>query len=500
MTMTDTPRRAVLYGRVSKLGRADRQCAPQDGRLEGKSVDEQLAELTALAHREGVQIVGTHRDDGISASRYAASRVRTGWQDVMAAIVDGQVTELWCWEVSRATRDRPVWATLVSAAIAAGVLITVNGRVHDPTDADDGFMLDLQAALAVRESAVTSKRIRRGVAARAAAGQPHGKIPFGYRRVYDARTGALIRQEPDPDTAPIVEELARRVLADEALYSLAAEMEERGVPSPETVRARRQGDLESTWAWRPDQVRRVVLSPAAAGRRVHQGEVVEGVIAAWEPIISNTDHRLLVAKLTNPARRSWVDGSVKHLLAGLAVCGECGAPMRRVKNRGCPSYACWGGTGSGCTARKQEWVDHWVSDVIIARLEQPDAFDLFTRDDADDAQAAQRELAVLRAELADLRAVKRAGKISLASFLEFEPDTLAKIADAERRSTPAAVPAVIAEVAGPDARARWDALSIPQRRQMIRTLAVVKVFRSRQGARTFDPATVKIEWKGLADG
>jgi site-specific DNA recombinase len=41
--------------------------------------------------------------------------------------------------------------------------------------------MELGAALAVRESALTSKRIRRDVAARAAQGLPHGKIPYGYR-------------------------------------------------------------------------------------------------------------------------------------------------------------------------------------------------------------------------------------------------------------------------------------------------------------------------------
>lgn len=496
MTATDTPRRAVLYGRVSKLARADKDdTSSQRARGEGRSVDQQLDELTDLARREAVHIIGIHRDDGISASRFAGRAIREGWRDVMADIVGGRVTELWTWEISRATRDRPVWAALINTCIAQQVKITINGKVHDPTDPDDGFMLDLAAAMAVRESAATSKRIRRAVAARAGAGLPHGRIPYGYRRIYDERTRALIRQEPDPETAPIVRELARRVLAGQALYALAAELIERGVPSPDTVRARRQGDLESSWVWRPDQVRKVIVSPAAAGQRVHRGEIVVGVPAAWPALIEDADHRLLVAKLTDPRRRSWVDGSVKHLLAGLAVCGECGSPMRRVKNRGCPSYACWGGKGTGCTARKQEWVDTYVEKVIVARLGQPDVLDLFTRDDADDVQAAQRELAVLRAELADLRAAKKAGRLSLPSFLDFEPDLLSKISAAEGRATPATVPPVLTDLAGPHARARWNALTIPQRREVIRTLCVVRIHRSHQGARTFDPATVTIEWR-----
>lgn len=484
----------MLYGRVSKLARSDKARREQHERGEGKSVDQQLAELTARAHREGVKIVGAYRDDGISASRFATGKAREDWPKVMAAITSGEATELWVWEVSRATRDRPVWASLIGACTAQRVLISVGGRVHDPTDPDDGFMLDLGAALAVRESAMTSKRIRRDVAARAAQGLPHGKIPYGYIREYDTRTRALVRQVRDPDTAPIVEKLAHEVLAGRSLYRLADELNDAGVPSPETVRARRNGDEESSWVWTPEQVRDVVLSPAAAGFRVHQGKILEGVKAAWKPIITAHEYPLLKAKLTDPDRRTWTDASAKHLLAGLAVCGECGSKMRRVKNRGCPSYACWGGKGTGCTSRKQEWVDTFVQDVIVERLKRPDLVSVFVRDDADEVERAQLELAASRAELNELRAAKKTGRISLTSFLEFEPDLLAKITDAERRSVPPAVPPVIAEFSGPDAETKWDNSDVSQRREVIRLLATVRIYRATQGARKFDSSLVEVDW------
>ncbi|GAA5141722.1 recombinase family protein [Pseudonocardia adelaidensis] len=489
-------RRAVLYGRVSKLPRSAKAREKLLASGDVKSVDQQLAELTRIARREGVEIVSVRRDDGISASRYAASKQREGWRDVMATILDARVTELWVWEISRATRDRPVWAALINACIAHGVLIVINGKVHDPNDPDDGFMLDLGAALAVRESALTSKRIRRDVAARAAQGLPHGKIPYGYRRVYDPLTRALIRQEPDPETSPIVQELARRVLAGESMYALTNELNARGVPSPETVRMRRLGDTDSTWSWRQDQVRDVIISPAAAGKRVHQGKVLEGVAAAWPPIISPQDHALLVQKLRDPARRSWVDASVKHLLVGLAHCGVCGSPLRRTINRKrYGNYSCMGGKGTFCVSRKQEWLDTYVTDVIIERLSQPDALEVFTANDGDDVQAAQRELAALRAELAELRHAKKAGRISLSAFLEFEPDLLAKIDDAQQRSAAAAgVPPLLADTAGPDVRERWAALTMPQQREVVRALCTVYVHRTRQGTRSFDPSSVTINW------
>ncbi|MCX6464732.1 MAG: recombinase family protein [Pseudonocardiales bacterium] len=94
--------RAVLYGRTSL------------DRSEGRSVDDQLAELRRWATREGVEVVAECRDDGISASRFARGKARPGWQQVLDVLAGGQVDSLAVWEISRSTRDRSVWAALVA--------------------------------------------------------------------------------------------------------------------------------------------------------------------------------------------------------------------------------------------------------------------------------------------------------------------------------------------------------------------------------------------------
>ena len=120
--------------------------------------------------------------------------------------MSGEVDELWVWEVSRASRDRPVYAALIGACMAQDVKITVNGRVHDPNDPDDAFMLDLGAALAVKESALTSKRIRRDVAARAAAGpSPRAhplRLPARVRPAHRRPAPAGARPRDRVDRAP----------------------------------------------------------------------------------------------------------------------------------------------------------------------------------------------------------------------------------------------------------------------------------------------------------
>jgi DNA invertase Pin-like site-specific DNA recombinase len=459
-------RRAVIYGRVS-----------QD-RSEGKSVDDQLAECRAWAQREGWQVIVEHRDDGISASRYANGKVRPGWQSVMDLITVGQVDLLCVWEVSRASRDRAVWSALLAACQERDVRIATGGRVHDPSDPDDGFLLDLGGALAVRESAVTSKRIRRAVRARAAEGRPHGRIPYGYRREHDPATGKVLRQVPDEQTAPVVREIASRLLAGEALNAVAVDLNSRGIPASRGGR------------WDLTQVKRLAISPANAGLRAHLGEITGP--AQWPALISETDHRVLVAKLTDPARRTARDGSVKHLLVGIAECGVCGAPCRRVKNRGTPSYMC--GTRF-CVTRSQVPLDAFVTEVVITRLSRPDALVLLTGPRDGDAAAAAEQARELRARLTSFYDQAADGRISPTGLARIEARLLEQIKATERRAHPRGLPSVVTDLASPDAAATWQSLSVPQRREVVRALLVPRILLSGKGTRFFNPDRIEIVWR-----
>ncbi len=492
-------RRAVLYGRVSKATRLS-----DTGERHQVSVDQQLDEMRRWAARDSVEIVGVHRDDGVSASRFArgAGKERDGWRRVMEALASGQATELWAWEISRATRDRPVWAKLVSACIAQDIKISVGGKLHDPADSDDGFMLDLMAALAVRESAKTSERIQRDVRARATAGLPHGKIPFGYRRRYDERSGALLAQELDPVTAPVVAEMAARILAGESMYAIAQDLNARAVPSPDAVRKLRvegpDADVSGMF-WRGDEVRDQVLSPAAAGQRVHKGIVVAD--AAWPAIISLADHTALIAMLRGPHRNRYF-GPAKHLLSGIAECGVCHSRLRAVHNRSYPSYGCPGPQrrGSSCVIRQRGPLDAMAVVRVVERLEDPEFLaQLVERRSVGAGRAASvgAELRQLRERL-DQYVAAAAGKTGLAAdtFARAVDDLAAQIEAKKAELTGAAeVPAVVLNLAGPGAAERWDALDdVDAYRVVIRTLLRVVVHKSTRprGSRGFDASSIEL--------
>ncbi len=48
---------------------------------------------------------------------------------------------------------------------------------------------------------------------------------------------------------------------------------------------------------------------------------------------------------------------------------------------------------------------------------------------------------------------------------------------------------------GPDAAARWQDLSLAQRREVIDLLCEVRVLPTGRGKRTFDPSSVQITWR-----
>lgn len=495
-----TPRQAVLYGRVSKQSVA-----------EGKSVDQQFSELREIARREHVKVVAEHRDDGISASRYAGGKARTGWRAVMASVNAGECTELWVWEISRATRDRDVWAKLVTACIANNVKITVCGRVHDPADPDDGFMLDLTAALAVRESAVTSKRIKRDVKHSAQAGRVHGRIAYGYAREYDTNTGALKRQYADPVLGSIVAEIFERIVNGESGYSIAGDLNRRSVPSPHEARAARLGQtVDVPYPWTLEQVHRIVRNPTYAGLRTHDEKGTKKYRATivgpgkWDGIVSREVFEQAQFVVEQPRRRTVTDLAVKHLLSGIAVCGVCGSIVRVIKNRGYPSYACWGGPakrGTCCVSRRQPPVDALVAETLIELAEQPDVVERFAAHRADPAHAkALVELAELEDRLAGFLAQASRGRVSPESFATIEANLKPQIEAARARVARRQLSPQAAAFVGPGARERWKRMEddIPARRLIVRELLQVTILKSppdRAGVKGFDPELVDVRWR-----
>lgn len=462
---------------------------------------QQEKENRAWCAANGIDIAWSITDPGYSASRYA-KRARPGYETVGQNIAGADPVDiLVAWECSRVQRDLEVHVELRKLCTEYGrnTLLAYKGRIYDFTRPDDRFQTALDAILAERESDETRERIMRSIRANVAAGKPHGRLPYGYRSLHDTATGDTVGRIPDDLTGPVVAEIIQRVGNGDTGYAIAADLTARAVPSPHEFRSARLGrPVDDPRPWTLEQVHRIARNPAYAALRVHKGKVVgEGT---WEPIVSLEEHGRAVDRLAQPGRKSWTDASTKHLLTGIARCGVCGARCRLTKNRGYPSYSCWGGKGTGCVARRQEYVDDRVTEAILEVMEKPGIVaQLAAAQDNDDGGAAEaaQELEDLKLRLAGFVDAAADGAISPAALAQIEGKLQPQIDDARRRAAPSAVPPEVRKLAGPGARDRWEhELTMSERRAVVRSLVEVLIHRSprKHGSRGFDPTLIEIRW------
>ena len=468
LARTNVRMRALIYARVS-LDLA-----------EGRSVAEQEGECRAWADREGWQVTRVITETG-SASRYARStHARTKWPEVTTAIASGDYDILLTWEHSRATRQLDEYAQLRALCAAHAVLWGYSGAVYDLTQRSDRFRTGLDTLMSEDESARTSERVQRAVRARAQAGAPHGKLPYGYRREYDPTTGRLLRQVPDEDQAPIVREIYERVLAGDGVRTIAMDLSDRQVapPRPPTTRHDR------TQTWLGITVRRIALSPTYAAKRVHKGVIVGD--AQWEPLVTVETWERAVAVLTDPARVTRTGDSVaRHLLSGLARCSKCGGELRHLVNRGrYPTYICFsrGCYGVAISApRLEEHIDDVVVALLAAHADTLTAHSAGTDEHGTELHDARAELEQLRGRLAGFVVEAGAGRLSPATLSALEADLTPKIQAAEARVRRLLVPRALKDVDLTDPATAWAAMSVAEKRKLLRELVAVTVLPAGKG-------------------
>lgn len=459
--------RAIIYCRVSN-----------DPTGRGRSVSEQEAECRAVCEREGWTVFEVLTDNDIGASRHSGKR-RPAWLRLDEILMPGDV--LVTWVASRAQRDLAAYVGLRNLCADRGVLWSYSGRTYDLNRGDDRFTTGLDALLSEREAENIREHVLRASRASAAEGRPHGKVPYGYRAVRDPETGRIVERVPDEARSLVVQEAARRILAGETIRSIARDFRERGTPPPSGAKQ-----------WLPTMIKAMVLRPTYAGIRIHQGVPVGK--GTWEPLITPEDQEKLRAVLHDPTRVAYRGAPVKHLLTGIARCGVCGesagGTMRRIKNKGAVSYLC---NMKGCVTRKMELVDEYVTEAVIARLEDPTLVGTIgaTGTESADLYAQAR---VLQARLDSFIEDGIAGQITSAAVGRAEKTLIPQIEELESRARKAATSPIVGEMAGPAARARWEEASVEQRRDLVRALVQVDIMPVSGSRRRFNPSDIRLTW------
>ncbi|WP_166790611.1 MULTISPECIES: recombinase family protein [unclassified Cryobacterium] len=480
----------------------------RDRQMTGKSPDQQHDEnVKSIVHQGWTMHPDPpYRDTDRSASRFA-TKAREDFKrlidDLESDTFDADVLAIW--ESSRGSRRVGEWVDLVDLCKQRSVRIwvTTHGRLYDPANARDRRSLLEDAVDAEYESDKTSERIRRDVRAAAEKGRPHGKNIYGYQRVYDVKTRELLRVEEHPLQAPIVKEAAQRILEGDSFYAVARDFNERGIPSRRPTRK----DHRKNYGWTPPAVKQMLTMPAYAGKRQHQGEIVGD--AVWPALIDFVTWQKLQAIMSPPERKRTNDWPAKHLLAGIVLCGVCGAPThvgkqnagtKKLDSDGNPlprktyrTYVCSGvpgrpgpeGTKGFHVAMREEHLDEVVTELVLVRMERPDFLaTVGGRRAGNDVerQALLDEIAGYQAYLDEVRAdaaVKLRFNLLLDQEARIEP--LIKAAQTKLEKLSEIDPFVLTMLSAGAIRLGWNDLELAQKRRVIRAVMAPRINRIGKG-------------------
>jgi site-specific DNA recombinase len=443
--------KAVIYTRVS-LDRSGDLLA----------VERQHEDCIAIIQQRGWQLVGEYSDNSISASKRSVSRPE--YDRMVEDFKTGAFDALVCWDLDRLTRQPRQLEDWIDAATERGLkLTTANGEADLSTDAGRLFAR-IKAAVAREEIERKGARQKRAARQRVEAGGMASFKPcYGY-----TSTNAVVESE-----AEVVRNLFERFALGESIYSLT-----------EALNASEVHPKQSA-TWQRTSVRGILANPRYAARVVHHGAVVPRV-GTWQAIIAPGLFDTVQAILSDPRRKTNRIGTARrHLLSGIALCGECGSPVRGQTY----AYVC----RNQCVTKTLATTDTIVLGAAHGRLAQLGTLDLSgtSNDPRLDALAVQ-----LRGRLATIESDYDAGLIDGRRYAAANDKVQAELSavDTQRRSMTGKA-AAASVLSASDPVTAFESASLAIRRAVIAELMTVTILkRTAHSAGQFDPETVNIEW------
>jgi site-specific DNA recombinase len=466
-------------------------------------VDDQQADLRRRAAALGWGIGEVIIENDTSAfkrrtvilpdGRKAQRVVRPGFRKALELLHSGECDGLLALDLDRTARDPRDLEDLIDVVESRTPHIpveSVTGSLRLANDADI-TMARVMVAMANKSSRDTARRVSRARLRQAEAGRPrHGGLrPFGYE------PGGLVVRESE---AAEIRHAADAILGGVSLRQVTADLRRRNVPTVTGVK------------WSPEAWKDVLLRPRNAALVVYQDNVLEGVAAAWPPILERETWEALCMILTDSSRRT-SPGNTPRWLGSLIY--RCGHPAcvdvdppstLRVStsgNRPRPAYRCM---QHAHLTRVAEPLDSFISAVICERLSRPDAIDLLETPismDADITGQLATQANALRARIAEGQDLWESGVLSAADLKIRHARLAEQLADVQTKLRNAAGHSPVADLAGrPDVAEAWAALDLGRRRAILQALMTVWVLPLEKppGRSPFNPETIKIEWRRVA--
>lgn len=491
-------KRVGVYTRIS-----------QDREDRGLGVERQEDACRQDAERRGWEVVQVYRDNNISGSKRLK---RPAYEQMLADAAAGRINALIAYDSARVTRDLREWAEFLEFvnkhALPVGF---VTGDTGDITSAYGGMLASIVSVIANGETKKMSERVKAANAQKRASGAwLGGARPFGWDVVNDPdgfddlgkpkfKAGRLVVNEAEK--AEVVR-ACKAVIKGASLGSIAADWNARGIKP--TGKADR---------WVQTTVRQVLLRPRNAGWLDHSGELVRK--GEWKPLVSqkmwrDVERRLDPVHGAERHRTPRVANARKHLLSGLALCGECGATMKSAKapNRDGTTrtiYRCaavdeqTGRPVKGHPNRNAEPIEDKVVEFVIQRLltSDPDALLYPARDVEQEALAAQAQEVEDRIDA--LTDAYRLGQIAIKPFTDTMAALQTDLERVEALRQPATNALVLEELVSPDSeralREAWEAMPLTRKRAVVEVLVTIRIFKSGRTGTRFDGGSVVVEPK-----
>jgi DNA invertase Pin-like site-specific DNA recombinase len=460
--------RAGIYARISS-----------DREGDGLGVRRQVADCEALAERKGWTVIDRYFDDDVSAwSGRPRPEYRRMQEDIRAGLLDAVVV----WHLDRLHRQPRELEEFFDLVDAAGLsrLASVAGDVDLATH-DGRFTARILGAVSRKESDDKSRRVRRKVEEIALSGRVGG----GGTRPYGFEPDRVTIRESE---AVVIRDCVARFLAGEAIRSICADLNDRGVA---TV---------SGGTWKTQVLRTLIGSPRISGQREHRGEIVAD--AVWPAIVSPADTARVRAILSDPARRT-NRSARRYLLARLLRCGYCGeALVSRPTGGGVRRYMCARGpnfTGCGHTFIQAGTLELFIVEAVLYRLDTPELAAALSRSGSDpDADRCQAEVDAAQAHLDELARAYGERSIGLSEWLAAREPIEARVTSAKRQlSRLSRVSALDGHIGhGSALRDAWS--DLPLTRQSAIVAAVLDhavIGPGRRGYNRFEPDRVTPVWR-----
>lgn len=455
--------RAGIYVRIS-----------QDRKGAGLGVQRQQEDCEALAKRLGWTVVNLYVDNDTSAF---STKPRKNYLRMLGDIEAGKINRVLAWHTDRLHRNNHELLAYIDLSVARKLPTqTVTAGPLDLSTANGRAAAITLGAWARAESEHKAERITAKHAQSAKDGLWRGGTrPFGYQA--DGIT-------PHPTEADEVRSAYAAVLAGEALAAIMRDWNERGIT---TTTGR---------AWSYATLRQLLLRERNYGASVLRGEVVK--TDAWPALVPEATWRAVRGVLKDSSRRTSGSNRGRWLLPGIGLCGVCddGTTVKSATSRSRGTshmiYRCRTHAHLG---RRAEYVDAWVTSVVLARLRKDDARELLTAGDTPDGEALTIEAEATRTQIQDALDLWKKRLMSKAQYETTVAELQAELAVIEARMHDGDRTAVLGDlVEADDPEPVWESLSWAQKRAVVQVLCTVTIDAAGKGnARTFDPSTVRIE-------